>query len=122
MREGSEKMGQVADGYKQFVEMANSNAEAKGLMTGWDRIIQFLVQGDDNFYIETKGGTASFNPGEHPSPSVKLKGSADVFQKMLKRELDQTKAYFAKQYAIEGSMGDAMKFGRIGTAVAKTQK
>jgi putative sterol carrier protein len=115
-------MGQVADGYKQFVEMANSNAEAKGLMTGWDRIIQFVIQGDDNFYIETKGGTASFKLGEHPSPSVKLKGSADVFQKMLKRELDQTKAYFAKQYTIEGSMGDAMKFGRIGTAIAKTQK
>jgi putative sterol carrier protein len=115
-------MGQVADGYKQFVEMANNNAEAKGLMTGWDRIIQFVIQGDDNFYIETKEGTAAFKLGEHPTPSVKLKGSADVFQKMLKRELDQTKAYFAKQYAIEGSMGDAMKFGRIGTAVAKTQK
>jgi putative sterol carrier protein len=115
-------MGKVADGYKNFVEMANGNAEAKGVMTGWDRVIQFIIQGDDNFYIETKGGTASYHMGEHASPNVKLKGTADVFNKMLNRELDQTKAYFAKQYTIEGSMGDAMKFGRIGTAVAKTQK
>ena len=112
-------MGKVVDGYKQFVDMANQNAEAKGLMTGWDRVIQFIVQGDDNFYIEIKGGTASLHVGEHQSPNVKLKGSADVFSKMLTRELDQTKAYFAKQYTIEGSMGDAMKFGRIGTALAK---
>ena len=114
-------MGKVVDGYKQFVEQANKNAEAKGLMAGWDRVIQFIITGDDNFYIESKGGVASFNLGVHKSPHVTLKGPADVFNKMLTRELDQTRAYFAKQYTIEGSMSDAMKFGRIGTAVAKTQ-
>jgi len=115
-------MGKVVDGYKQFVDMANKNAEAKGLMAGWDRVIQFILTGDDNFYIDIKGGAASITVGVHKSPHVTLKGPADVFYKMLTRELDQTRAYFAKQYAIEGSMSDAMKFGRIGTAVAKTQK
>jgi len=115
-------MGKVLDGYKQFVDLANKNAEAKGLMAGWDRIVQFILDGDDNFYIDIKGGQASLTIGVHKSPHVTLKGSADVFYKMLTRELDQTRAYFAKQYTIEGSMSDAMKFGRIGTAVAKTQK
>jgi putative sterol carrier protein len=114
-------MGKVADGYKQFVESANKNAEAKGVMAGWDRVVQFIVAGDDNFYIEIKGGVASFHLGVHKSPHVTLKGPADVFGKMLTRELDQTRAYFAKQYTIEGSMSDAMKFGRIGTALAKAQ-
>ena len=114
-------MGKVAEGYKQFVDLANKNAEAKGVMAGWDRIIQFIITGDDNFYIEIKGGVASFNLGVHKSPHVTLKGPADVFNKMLTRELDQTRAYVAKQYTIEGSMSDAMKFGRIGTAVAETQ-
>jgi len=112
-------MGKVADGYKQFVEQASKNAEVKGIITGWDRIVQFIVAGDDNFYIETKGGTISFNLGVHKSPHVTLKGPADVFAKMLSRELDQTRAYFAKQYTIEGSMSDAMKFGRIGAALSK---
>jgi len=115
-------MGKVVDGYKEFVRLANENAEAKGLMTGWDKIVQFMLTGDDNFYIETKGGKASLTVGVHKSPSVTLKGPADVFGKMLTGELDQTRAYFAKQYTIEGSMSDAMKFGRIGTALAKARK
>jgi putative sterol carrier protein len=121
LKKGDVKMGKVADGYKQFVDLANKNAEVKGILTGWDRIVQFIVAGDDNFYIESKGGVASFHLGVHKSPHVTMKGSAEVFGKMLSRELDATKAYFAKQYTIEGSMGDAMKFGRIGTALAKTQ-
>ena len=45
------KMGRVVDGYKQFVEQAGKNAEVKGLITGWDRVVQFIVDGDDDFYI-----------------------------------------------------------------------
>jgi putative sterol carrier protein len=114
-------MGKVADGWKQYVEMANKNAEAKSVMTGWDRVVQFIVAGDDNFYIEIKGGVASFHLGVHKSPHVTMKGSADVMGKMVAGQLDATKAYFAKQYTIEGSMSDAMKFGRIGAALAKTR-
>jgi len=115
-------MGRVIDGYKEFARLINEVAEAKQLITGWDRIIQFVVAGEGDFYIQTQGGTASFHEGKHASPNVTLKGPEEVFYKMLTRELDQTKAYFAKQYTIEGSMGDAMKFGRVGTAVAKVQK
>jgi putative sterol carrier protein len=114
-------MGRVVDGYKQFAEQAGKNEEVKGLISGWDRVVQFIVDGDDDFYIETKGGTISFNLGVHASPNVTLKGAEEVFYKMLTRELDQTRAYFAKQYTIQGSMSDAMKFGRIGTTLAKGQ-
>ncbi len=114
-------MGRVVDGYEQFVDQAGKSDEVKGLITGWDRVVQFIVDGDDDFYIETKGGTISFNLGVHESPNVTLTASEDVFYKMLTRELDQTKAYFAKQYTIKGSMSDAMKFGRIGTTLVKSQ-
>ena len=115
-------MGRVIDGYKQFAKFINEVAEAKQLATGWDRVIQFIVEGEGDFYIQTQGGNASFNEGKHASPNVTLKGPEEIFYKMLTRELDQTKTYFAKQYTIGGSMGDAMKFGRFGTAVAKVQK
>ena len=107
------------DGYKQMAEKANEVAEAKSAMTGWNKVIQFIVEGEGDFYLKFDNGTASFHEGKHDQPNVTLKGSEEVFYKMLTRELDQTRAYFAKQYTIEGSMGDAMKFGRIGTAVAK---
>jgi len=112
-------MGRVKDGYKDLANKANANAEAKSTMAGWNKVVQFSVEGEGDFYLKFENGTASFNEGKHEKPDVTLKGPEDVFYKMLTRELDQTRAYFAKQYAIEGSMSDAMKFGRIGTAVAK---
>lgn len=114
-------MGRVVDGYKQFVELINKSAEAKGIISGWDRVVQFIVDGDDDFYIKTEGGVASFVVGVHESPNVTLKGPEEVFYKMQTGELDQTRAYFAKQYTIEGSMSDAMKFGRLGTAARKAR-
>ncbi len=115
-------MGRVKDGYKELARLINEVDEAKQLITGWDRVVQFIVEGEGDFYIQTQGGTASFGEGKSASPNVTLKGPEEVFYKMLTRELDQTRAYFSKQYTIEGSMGDAMKFGRVGTAVAKVQK
>ena len=112
-------MGRVKDGYKDLANKANAVAEAKSAMAGWNKVVQFSVEGEGDFYLKFENGTASFHEGKHEKPDVTLKGPEDVFYKMLTRELDQTRAYFAKQYTIEGSMSEAMKFGRIGTAVAK---
>ncbi|NIO38573.1 hypothetical protein GTO27_12885 [Candidatus Bathyarchaeota archaeon] len=112
-------MGRVMDGYKQLTERANEVAEAKSAMEGWSKVIQFVVEGEGDFYLKFENGVATFHEGKHEKPEVTLKGPEEIFYKMLTRELDQTRAYFAKQYTIEGSMADAMKFGRIGTAVAK---
>jgi putative sterol carrier protein len=88
-------------------------------MAGWNKVVQFIIEGEDDFYIAFEDGKATFHDGKHEKPNVTLKGPEEIFYKMLTRELDQTRAYFAKKYTIEGSMADAMKFGRIGTAVAK---
>jgi putative sterol carrier protein len=112
-------MGRVIDGYKKIVEKTNEVAEAKSLMIGWNKIVQFIVEKEGDFYIKADGGTASFHEGKHEKPDVTMKGPEEVFYKMLTRELDATKAYFTRQYIIEGSMGDAMKFARIAGAVAK---
>jgi putative sterol carrier protein len=113
------KMGRVTEGYKDLTKRMNEVAEAKSTMTGWNKVVQFAVAGEGDFYIKFENGAATFHEGKHEKPDVTLKGPEEVFYKMLTRELDQTRAYFAKQYTIEGSMADAMKYGRIGTAVAK---
>ena len=112
-------MGRVMDGYRELTKRANEVEEAKSAMAGWNKVIQFVIEGEGDFYMKFEDGTATFHEGKHEAPSVTLKGSEEVFYKMITRELDMTRAYFAKQYTIEGSMSDAMKFGRIGTAVAK---
>lgn len=113
-------MGRVIEGYKEVVKRANAVAEAKSLMVGWNKVIQFIVEGEGDFYIKFDNGNAYFNEGKHEKPDVTLKGKEEVFYKMLTRELDATKAFMLRQYSVEGSMGDAMKFGRLGTVVAKT--
>lgn len=112
-------MGRVMEGYKDLAKRANEVAEAKSAMAGWNKVVQFVIEGEEDFYLKFENGAATFHDGKHEKPDVTLKGPEEVFYKMLTRELDQTRAYFAKQYTIEGSMSDAMKFGRIGTAVAK---
>ncbi len=112
-------MGRVLEGYQELAKRANEVPEAKNTMSGWNKVIQFVIEGEDDFYLKFENGAAAFHIGQHEKPDVTLKGSEEIFYKMLTRELDQTRAYFAKQYTIEGSMADAMKFGRIGTAVAK---
>ena len=47
-------MGRVKDGYRQFAKLINEVAEAKQLITGWDRVIQFVVEGEGDFYIQTQ--------------------------------------------------------------------
>jgi putative sterol carrier protein len=113
------EMGRVTEGYKNLTKKANEVAEAKSAMAGWNKVVQFVVAGEGDFYIKFENGAATFHEGKHEKPDVTLKGPEEVFYKMMTGELDQTKAYFAKQYTIEGSMADAMKYGRIGTAVAK---
>ena len=114
-------MGRVANGWKLFCEFANGVDEAKKLMTGWDRAIQFSVTGEDvpEFYLQVKDGAISFNEGKHASPAFTMKGTEEIMWKLLAREEDPTKAYIAKKYTIEGSLAEAMKFGSIANAVAK---
>jgi putative sterol carrier protein len=114
------KMGRVMQGYREVAERANGSAEAKSLMAGWNKVVQFVVEGEGDFFIKFENGVASFHEGKHEKPDITLKGKEEVFFKMLTRELDATKAYFTRQYIIEGSMADAMKFGRLGTIIAKT--
>lgn len=115
-------MGRVMEGYKQLVKKANEIPEIKEMMTGWNKIIQFDVEGEGDFFIKFENGVASFHIGRNDNPDVTLKGSEEVFYKMLSGELDPTKAFFARKYKIEGSMGDAIKFGRIGSAVFKAMR
>jgi hypothetical protein len=55
------KMGRVKDGYREFTKMANENAEAKSLMAGWNKVIQFIVEGEGEFYIKFENGVGNIS-------------------------------------------------------------
>jgi hypothetical protein len=72
-------MGRVKDGYREMAKRANEVAEAKGLMAGWNKVVQFIVEGEGDFYIKFENGVATFHEGKHEKPDVTLKGPEEVF-------------------------------------------
>ena len=114
-------MGRVLDGWKRAVEEMNKAEAAKSLMTGWDRVAQFTVEGggETNFYLEFKDGAVTLHEGDHSSPNFTMGATEEVFYKLLTGELNAMQAYLSKQYTVKGSMADAMKFRQIGEAAAK---
>lgn len=115
-------MGKVADGWKKAVEIANSMDAAKKLLQQWgDKAVQFVVEGEDpkEFYVEAKGGVASFHVGRHPSPAFTMEGNADIMWKLLTREEDAVRAFMAKKYAVKGSLSESIKFRKILEEVGK---
>jgi putative sterol carrier protein len=115
-------LGKVADGWKKAVEIANSMPKAQELLKSWgNKAVQFVVEGEDprEFYVEAKDGVASFHVGKHPSPAFTMIGNADIMWKLLTREEDAVKAFMAKKYQVQGSLGESIKFRKILEEVGK---
>ena len=97
------------DQIKMFADAINSNEEVKGMLKGWTKIAGYEVDGE-NCYIEHKAdGSCEFHEGKPEKANFTMKGPAEVFDKMFTGELDAQKAFFAKQYAIDGDVMGTMK-------------
>ena len=94
---------------KRFADAINANEEVKGMLKGWAKIAGYVIDGED-CYIEHKAdGSCEFHEGKPEKANFTMKGPADVFDKMFTGELDAQKAFFAKQYAIDGDVMGTMK-------------
>ena len=122
-------MGELFDAMKQRLEegakRAAESEEVKKVlephMAGLEgKVLQFSIEGEGDFYLEIKGGAPSLIQGLHPTPAFTMKAPLDVAKKMIiTRELGTGKAYMAKQFTIEGSLAEAMKFGRLALELSK---
>lgn len=115
-------MGRVKDGWRYFVEHANELPNVKEMMSGWDRVVQFNVSGEDQFYLTFSKGTVAFSDGTHEKPDLTLKGAEGVFYRLMTGELDQIKAFMLGQFRFDGQLKDAAKFADLGRAVRKSAK
>ena len=99
-----------------------STPEVKGMLEGWQSIIQFDFVGEDPFYLTISGNAANFHEGRAESPDVVLSGRSDVFFDVMTGKLDPDEAYMMKKYAVKGSVVDAMKFRRISELTEQAHK
>ena len=80
---------------------------------GVSAVIQFKVTGAEpgNYYLEVKEGKCAASEGEHASPTVTINTPADVWLKIMRRELDATTAFMSGQFTFTGDMGTLMQMG-----------
>ncbi|RLG49750.1 MAG: hypothetical protein DRN96_09105 [Thermoproteota archaeon] len=114
-------MGRVREEFSKIVEAMNSIEEARKLLQGWDKVLQFEIEGEEPFYLKVEGGEAKLFDGKHEKPDLTFKGPEEVFYKMATGELDPTKAYMMRKYQIVGPLPEAIKFGRVLDAVRKAR-
>ncbi len=101
---------------------ANSIKETKALMKGWDREIQFDVEGMNPFYVVVQGGRASVRKGKSEKPDLTIKSSTANFRKIIRGEVNFEEAFIRKQVDAIGSIRDASIFKRIFSVVMESHK
>lgn len=125
-KKGGWKMGELLDHFKMMVEAAKGLEPAeleelkKSLSTVEGKAVQFSVEGVEECYLEIKEGVPVVGEGKHTSPAFTIIMPPDIAKKVLiTRELNAIRAFLAKQYKIEGSLANAMKFGKVMADIAK---
>lgn len=116
------ELGRVKEGWKYFAERANELPKAREMISGWDRVVQFSLDGEEPFYLTFSNGAVAFSDGTHGKPDLILKGTEDVFYRLMIGELDRIRAFMFGQFKFSGSLEDAAKFADIGDAVRRSVK
>jgi putative sterol carrier protein len=80
---------------------------------GVSTVIQFKVTGAEagNWQITVKDGKCTVAEGEAASPNVTINTPADVWLKIMRRELDGATAFMSGQFTFTGDMGILMQMG-----------
>ena len=115
-------MGKVKDGWRYFAEHANHIPKAREMMNGWNRIVQFSLDGEDPFYLDFSGAAVMLHDGTHGKPDLTLKGTNEIFYKLMTGKLDRMKAILLRQISFHGSVKDAVRFADIGDEVRRSVK
>jgi len=118
----AKKLGRVKEGWRYFAEHANELANAREMMSDWDRVVQFSLRGEDSFYLTFSKGTVTISDGTREKPDLTLEGAEDVFYKLMTGELGLMRAFMLGQFKFDGSLKDAARFADIGDAVRKSVK
>ena len=101
---------------------SNRIGEAKALMKGWNRKVQFDVEGMSPFYVMVQEGRSSLSKGKAEKPDVVIKANKNNFKKILRGELKFEEAFVRKQFEAIGPIHDAAKFKRIVGIVLESHK
>ena len=98
---------------RRLEELVNKAKDKVPEVSSWNKVYQFKIEGDGEFYIEIKDGNLRIEEGTHTNPIATLTASREVFEKILSGELDAMKAFMTRQLKISGNVLDTMNLKKL---------
>ncbi len=100
--------------YKKTIEeLFNKAVDKVPEIKTWNKVYQFKVEDDGEFYIEIKNGEIKIEEGSHPSPIATISATQEVLGQVLKGELDAMKAFMMRKIKITGNVLDTMNLKKL---------
>lgn len=78
-----------------------------------DKVFQFALKDDENFYVQIKEGQCTTAMGDHSDPSVTLKMNSKTFIKVITGQQDGMSAFLTGKLKAEGDVMLATQLGSL---------
>jgi putative sterol carrier protein len=115
--EGDFGIAEIPDYLALFAQVASETGDVTDQVGGWDRRIQFRLDGADDAWITVAGGAFAAGLGDLDTPDLTLTISASTAAQLFSGAKDAKAAYMAGQLKIDGPIPDALRFQEILTIV-----
>ncbi len=96
-----------------FCQISSATDDVQDEVAGWDRKIQFQLEGADNVWIAVEGGQFTDGAGTLENPDLVLALSPANAAQMFAGQKDAKAAYMAGALKITGKIPDALKLQTI---------
>ncbi len=98
---------------KLFCQIGSATSDVQDEVAGWDRKIQFQLDGAADAWLTVAGGAFTEGAGWIGNPDLILSLAPENAARMFSGEKDAKATYMSGQLKIEGKIPDALKLQTI---------
>ncbi len=111
--EGEFGVADIPDYLALFAQVATETGDVTDAAEGWDKRIQFRLDGADDAWITVASGEFAAGAGDVDGPDLTLTIAASTAAQLFSGAKDAKAAYMAGQLKIDGPIPDALRFQEI---------
>lgn len=115
--EGDFGVAEIPEYLTLFAQVATETGDVTDAVGGWDKRIQFRLDGADDAWITVADGAFEAGLGDVDAPDLTLSIAASTAAQLFSGAKDAKAAYMAGQLKIDGPIPDALRFQEILTIV-----
>ncbi len=100
-----------------FVFFLNRTPQVRDMLEGWNKTLQFNLDGEAPFHVVVKDERAALGGGVAAAPDLVVTAPAPMFMGIITNQINADEAFMNKKYEVIGSPGDATRFRVLGERV-----